>query len=57
MGFVFRRSIRAGRAGRINVTGRGVSASERIGRLTINSRGRGSIRLMRGLSFRFGKRR
>ncbi|MGN6743745.1 MAG: DUF4236 domain-containing protein [Amnibacterium sp.] len=56
MGFVFRRSIRLGKRGRLNLSSSGASVSERIGRLTLNSRGGGSFRLMRGLSFRFGKR-
>ncbi|MBW4043174.1 MAG: DUF4236 domain-containing protein [Acidobacteria bacterium] len=57
MGFVFRRSIRLGRSGRLNLSKRGASVSERIGRLTLNSRGGGSIRILPGLSFRFGRRR
>ena len=57
MGFVFRRSIRLGRTGRLNISKRGASISERIGRLTLNSRGGGSIRILPGLSFRFGRRR
>ena len=57
MGFVFRRSIRLGRSGRLNISKRGASVSERIGRLTVNSRGGGSIRILPGLSFRFGRRR
>jgi hypothetical protein len=31
--------------------------SQRIGRLTLNSRGGGSFRILPGLSFRFGRRR
>ena len=56
MGFVFRKSIRLGRSGRLNISKRGASVSERIGRLTLNSRGGGSIRILPGLSFRFGRR-
>ena len=57
MGFVFRRSLRIGRGTRLNLSNRGASVSQRIGRLTLNSRGGGSIRLLPGLSFRFGRRR
>jgi hypothetical protein len=57
MGFVFRKSVRVGRNTRVNLSKRGASVSERIGRLTLNSRGTGSIRILPGLSFRFGKRR
>jgi Protein of unknown function (DUF4236) len=57
MGFVFRKSFGLGRGTRLNLSNRGASVSKRIGRLTLNSRGTGSIRLLPGLSFRFGKRR
>lgn len=57
MGFVFRRSIGLGRGTRLNISNRGASVSQRIGRLTLNSRGGGSIRILPGLSFRFGRRR
>jgi hypothetical protein len=57
MGFVFRRSFGIGKGRRLNVSSRGASISQRIGRLTLNSRGSGSIRLLPGLSFRFGRRR
>lgn len=56
MGFVFRRSIRLGKRTRLNLSKRGASVSERFGRLTLNSRGGGSFRILPGLSFRFGKR-
>jgi hypothetical protein len=56
MGFVFRRSVSLGRGTRLNLSKRGASVSKRLGRLTLNSRGRGSIRILPGLSFRFGKR-
>lgn len=57
MGFVYRRRIRTGRSSWLNLSNKGVSASKKLGRVTLNSRGRGSIRIMPGLSFRFGKRR
>lgn len=57
MGFVFRRSVRVGRGTRVVFSKRGVSLSERIGRLTLSTRGGGSFRILPGLSFRFGKRR
>ena len=56
MGFSFRRSISLGRGSRLNLSKRGASVSQRIGRLTLNSRGGGSVRLFKGLSFRFGRR-
>jgi hypothetical protein len=53
MGFVYRRSVRLGRRRRLNLSGSGASVSQRLGRVTLSSRGRGSIRLLPGLSFRF----
>ena len=57
MGFVFRRSVRLGDGTRLNLSNRGASLSKRIGRLTVSSRGGGSIRILPGLSFRFGRPR
>lgn len=53
MGLVFRKRKRLGRSGALNVSNRGVSASKRAGRVSVSSRGRGSVRLGKGLSFRF----
>lgn len=53
MGFVFNRRKRIGRGRTLNVSKRGASVSQRAGRVTVNSRGRGSIRIAKGLSFRF----
>lgn len=52
MGVIFRRSQRFGRNGRVNCSRSGVSYSRRIGPLTINSRGRVTLRLGKGLSIR-----
>lgn len=53
MGLIFRRRINTGRGTHVNVSTSGVSASKRIGkRVTVNSRGRISVRLLRGLSWR-----
>jgi hypothetical protein len=57
MGFVFRKSFGLGRGTRLNLSKRGASVSQRLGRLTVNSRGGGSFRILPGLSFRFGRRR
>jgi hypothetical protein len=53
MGFVFYRRKRLGRSTSLNLSRSGASVSKRLGRLTLNSRGRGRIRLAKGLSFRF----
>lgn len=57
MGFIYRKRVKLGKNGHINISKRGASVSEKIGPLTLNSRGGGSIRILTGLSFRFGKRR
>lgn len=57
MGFVFRRRVRLNRTAHLNLSKSGVSASERAGRVTVNSHGRVSLRILPGLSFRFGSRR
>ena len=57
MGFQYRKRKRLGAGSSLNVSKSGASMSGRIGRLTLNSRGGGSIRFGKGLSFRFGKRR
>lgn len=57
MGFRYRRRVRLGRSGWLNISGRRASVSRRVGRATFNSRGGGSIRILPGLSFRFGRRR
>jgi hypothetical protein len=53
MPLVWRRTLRAGRRSRLNLSRSGASLSHRRGPLTLNSRGRGSLRLPFGLSFRF----
>jgi Protein of unknown function (DUF4236) len=53
MGLVFRKTKSIGRGRRLNISKSGASVSQRVGPLTLNSRGRGSIRLRPGLSFRF----
>jgi hypothetical protein len=53
MGFVFRKRIRTSPHLTTNVSTHGVSESVHAGRVTVNSRGRATIRIARGLSFRF----
>lgn len=52
MGLLFRKSKRIGRGVRLNVTQRGVSASARRGPISVSSKGRVTIRLGKGFSFR-----
>ena len=54
MGFIYRKRIRTGKRSWLNVSKRGVSGSMRVGPFTVNSRGRTSLRLAKGLSYRGG---
>jgi hypothetical protein len=57
MGFRFQRRLSLGNGARLNLSKRGASVSRRVGRMAFNSRGGGSIRILPGLSFRYGRRR
>jgi hypothetical protein len=58
MGLIFRRRVKLDDDTAVNVSNSGASVSRRFGRrVTVNSRGRVSVRLLPGLSFRFGGRR
>ncbi|MBF4613282.1 DUF4236 domain-containing protein [Curtobacterium sp. VKM Ac-1376] len=52
MGFSFRKSVRAGKGFRINLSNTGVSASKRVGRVSVSTRGRVSVRLFPGFFWR-----
>jgi hypothetical protein len=54
MGFSYRKRVRTGRRSWLNISKRGVSGSARFGPFTVNSRGRTSLRLGKGLSYRGG---
>lgn len=53
MGFTFSRRRRLGRRSMLNVSKRGASVSRKIGPVTFNTRGRGSLRIGKGLGYRF----
>lgn len=53
MGFFFRKRKKLGKNTSMNISQSGVSFSRKAGPLTFNSRGRGSIRLGKGKSWRF----
>jgi hypothetical protein len=53
MGLFYRRTRSLGGGRRLTVTNRGVGVSQRVGRLSLSSRGRGSLRIAPGLSLRF----
>ena len=52
MGLIFRKKVRTGTNSWLNLSKSGMSASRRVGRVTVNSRGRVSVRIAKGLSFR-----
>jgi hypothetical protein len=52
VGFIFNRRKSLGRGIRVNMSKSGASVSKRKGRVTVNSRGRLTIRLGRGIGFR-----
>ena len=54
MGWNYRKRIRVSKNGWINLSKRGASGSVRAGPFTFNSRGRTSVRLSKGLSYRGG---
>lgn len=57
LGFIFRKRVRLGKNGHLNISKSGASVSEQLGPVSLNSRGRVTVRLLPGLSFRFGGRR
>jgi hypothetical protein len=54
---IYRRRVRLGEHTTGNLSRSGVSFTERFGRVSANTRGRVTVRLGRGLSWRFGGRR
>lgn len=53
MGILFQRRKKIARGTNLNVSKSGGSVSKKAGRVTVNTRGRGSVRLAKGISFRF----
>ena len=52
MGLIFRKTKKLGKNTRANVTKSGVSVTRKFGPLSINSRGRVTLRLFKGMSWR-----
>lgn len=52
MGITFRKRKKVGKNSWINISGSGVSASTKVGPITLNSRGGVYVKLPGGLSFR-----
>lgn len=55
MPLYFRKRVPVNRDAWWNISKSGVSVSKRVGPVTVNSRGRVSVRLFKGLSFRWFK--
>ncbi|TIH34989.1 DUF4236 domain-containing protein [Subtercola vilae] len=53
MGLIFRKTVKTGANTHLNISKSGVSETAKVGRVTLNTRGQGRIRIMKGLSFRF----
>ena len=53
MGFMFRKTIQLTKHLKANISKRGVSFTGKIGPVSINSKGRGSIKLFNGLNYIF----
>jgi hypothetical protein len=53
MGFTFSKRKKVARGTNLNLSKSGASVSKKAGPVTVSSRGRGSVRLGKGVSFRF----
>lgn len=53
MGFTFSKRKNLGKGRALNMSRSGASVTKRTGPVTVNSRGRSTVRLAKGLSFRF----
>ena len=52
MGFFFRKTKKVGKSTNVTVSKKGVSASKKVGPLSVSSRGNVSLRLGKGIGFR-----
>lgn len=52
MGLSFRKTVRLGKKSKLNFSKSGVSVSRKAGPVTVNSRGKVTIRLGKGLTWR-----
>ena len=53
MGIRFRKTFKLGKNTKVNMSKSGISVSKKIGPFTINSKGNGSVKLGKGLSYGF----
>lgn len=52
MGISFRKRIKIGEGTYLNVSKKGVSVSKKVGNVTVNSRGKATVNLGHGLTYR-----
>jgi hypothetical protein len=52
MGITYRKRVSLGGGSKLNITKTGASVSQRVGPVTFNSRGRVSVRILPGLTWR-----
>jgi len=52
MGIFFRKTVKVGKNSRVNLSKSGASVSTKVGPVTLNSRGRVTVRLGKGFSWR-----
>ncbi|WP_334170464.1 DUF4236 domain-containing protein [Sinomonas sp.] len=57
MGLIYRKRFTVGKNTAVNVSKSGLSVSERVGPVTVNSRGRVTLRLAPGITWRLGGKR
>ena len=56
MGFSYRKRIKIGDSTFLNISKSGVSVSQKVGKITINSRGTTTINLGNGITYRTSKK-
>jgi hypothetical protein len=52
MGLIFRKRVTLGKGTNLNLSKTGASVSKRAGRVTVSSRGRVSVRILPGITWR-----
>lgn len=54
MGWLFRKRVKVAKSTNLNLSKSGVSVSKKVGAVTLNSRGKATVRVAPGLSFKLG---
>lgn len=56
MGFRIQKRKSLGKGASMNLSKSGASVSKKVAGVTVNSRGKGSVRVAKGVSYRLGKK-